>query len=67
LLNPKENFDFETKVWDKMPTERETYYLTYLTALIRLEQTKLGRDSQSEIKMKLNLFFRFLRQRFKVF
>lgn len=27
-LNPKSvNFDFETKVWDKMPTERETYYL----------------------------------------
>lgn len=41
FVKSKENFDFETKVWDKMPTERETYYLTYLTALIGLKQTKL--------------------------
>lgn len=35
-VNPNVKFDFETKVWDKMPTERETYYLSYLAALIGL-------------------------------
>ena len=46
FLNPtsgEKNFDFETKVWDKMPTERETYYLCYLKAFIDLKQTNLWR------------------------
>lgn len=36
------NFDFETKVWDKMPTERETYYLLLSRSIYRPEQTNLG-------------------------
>lgn len=43
------NFDFETKVWDKMPTERETYYLSYLAALIGMLQTKLCRKIRDKL------------------
>lgn len=61
LLNPKRNFDFETKVWDKMPTERETYYLCLSLSTYRSEQTKLCRDLSTAISL-WNLYFRFCRR-----
>lgn len=50
------NFDFETKVRDKMPTERETYYLLLSRSIYRSEQTNLG-DLRRSISA-LELFVR---------
>lgn len=63
LLNPtrEENFDFETKVRDKMPTERETYYLSYLAAFIDWSRRIFSRYFPADKRAKfIQLFKRAL-------
>jgi hypothetical protein len=58
--NNKKNFDLKTKVWDKIPTERETYYLSLSHGTYQSFLKKADENFQKDFKALISLSLKFI-------